>query len=279
MSEEAGPAVRRHAAAAAVATSALLIAVKLALAGATGSVAVLAEAAHSAANLLASLVSALGVRGGSGTAGALEGVLVLAAFAAVRDLGDPVDEVSIAIAGLAACAAVAGLAAVYVGRVARAGTSRELHVDAQHLRTSAATSALVAAALGLLALTGLDVLDGLAALAIAAVVARSGVNLMRAIRPGEEGLDAFEIAAVARALADGPPAVVGYRRLRARTVGPVRRIDVDVTVRRDVSAAHAASVRAEVAAALEERLPDARIVVHVVRPSPAGRPGGRRRVP
>jgi divalent metal cation (Fe/Co/Zn/Cd) transporter len=267
-----------------MATSALLIVVKLVLAVTTGSVAVLAEAARAAASLLASLVAALGARSGSGTAGAVEGVLVLAAsgviaFAALREIGDPVEEVAIGIAGLAACAALSALAAVYVGRVAADGASRALQADAQHLRTAAATSALVAGALGLLALTGLDVLDGLAALAIAAAVARSGIDLVRAIRPGDEGLAASEIAAVARALADGPPAVVGYRRLRARTVRDVRRIDVDVTVRRDVTDAQAASVRAAVLAALEERLPDARVVVQVVRPAPAGRPGRPRRVP
>ncbi len=99
------------------------------------------------------------------------------------------------------------------------------------------TSGLVAGTLGLIALTGLDALDALAALGIAVVIARHGVDLIRSVRPGDEGLDAAEIAAVARVLADGPPAVIGYRRLRARTAGGVRRIDVDVTVRRDATAA------------------------------------------
>ena len=131
------------------------------------------------------------------------------------------------------------------------------------------TSGLVAGTLGLIALTGLDALDALAALGIAVVVARRGVDLIRSVRPGDEGLDAAEIAAVARVLADGPPAVIGYRRLRARTAGGVRRIDVDVTVRRDATAAQVDTVRQTIGDALEERLPDARIVVHVVRPTAA----------
>jgi divalent metal cation (Fe/Co/Zn/Cd) transporter len=281
--EAAAEAQRRRAAALAMATSALLIVVKLALAVATGSSAILAEAAHSAATLVAALVAALGGRSG-GTAGALEGALVMAAagvigFAALRGLGDEVDALGAGLAGLALSALAAGLAARYVGRVARATGDRALHADAAHLRTTSVTSAVVAGTLGIVALTGLDPLDGLAALGIAFVVARVGLDLVRAVRPGNEGLDAGEIAVVARVLSAGPPTVIGYRRLRARTAGGVRRIDVDVTVRRDATEVQVAHVRSVITTALEEGLPDARVVVHLVRPTgPRGR-GGSRRVP
>ena len=244
----------------------------------TGSVAILAEATHSASMLVASIVAALGARGGSGDGGALEGGLVVAAagvivFAALRRLGDPVDALGPGIAGMAACSLVAGLVARYVGRRAEEASSRALQGDAASLRATSVTSGLVAGALALVALTGLDGLDALAALGIAGVVARGGVDLVRSVRPGDEGLDAAEIAAVARVLADGPPAVIGYRRLRARTAGGVRRIDVDVTVRRDATPPRSTRA-ADDRRRPRERLPDARIVVHVVRPTPAsGGPG------
>lgn len=280
--EGASSAERRRAAALAIVTSALLIALKLALAVATGSVAILAEAAHSAANLLASLVAALGARSSSATAGALEGLLVMAAagviaFAALRGFGDHVDALGLGLIGLAASSVVAGLAARHVSGVARRSASRALQADAAQLRTTSITSAVVAGTLGIVALTGLDGLDALAALGIATVIARSGLDLVRSIRPGTEGLDAAEIAVVARALSAGPAEVIGYRRLRARTSGGVRRIDVDVTVRRDATEVEVAHVRSVIAAALEEGLPNARVVVHLIRPSGGrGRPRPRR---
>jgi divalent metal cation (Fe/Co/Zn/Cd) transporter len=282
--EEASAAERRRAAALAIITSALLITLKLALAVVTGSVAILAEAAHSAANLLASLVAALGARSGSSTAGAFEGSLVIAAaavigYAAVRGLGDHVDVIGGGIVGLVASSVAAALAARYVGEVARTSESRALQADAAQLRTTSVTSAAVAGTLGIIALTGLDGLDALAALGIAVVIARSGLDLIRAVRPGNEGLDAVEIAAVARILAAGPSEVIGYRRLRARTAGGVRRIDVDVTVRRDATPVEIAHVRSALEWALEDGLPNARVVVHIVRPSSPRRPSRSRRVP
>lgn len=284
MDEAAGLPEGRRAATVALVAMAGLIAVKIALSVLTGSVAILAEAAYSASILVASIVTALGARSGSGTAGALEGGLVVAAagvivFAAVRRLGDPVDALGPGIAGMAACSLVAALAARHVGRVGRGAASRALQADAASLRATAITSGLVAGTLGLVALTGLDTLDALAALGIALVMARAGVDLVRSVRPGDEALAAAEIAAVARVLGAGPPQVIGYRRLRARTAGGVRRIDVDVTVRRDVTAAQVEVVRRTIGDALEERLPEARIVVHVVRPPAASGRSRSRRVP
>ena len=284
MAEAAGLPERRRAAALAMVAMAGLIAVKIVLSAVTGSVAILAEAAHSASILAASIVVALGARGGSGTAGALEGGIVVAAsgvivFAAVRRLGEPVDALGAGIAGMAACSLVAGLVARHVGHLAREASSRALQGDAASLRATSITSGLVAGALGLVALTGLDALDALAALGIALVVARGGVDLIRSVRPGYESLDAAEIAAVARVLSAGPPQVIGYRRLRARTTGGVRRIDVDVTVRRDATAAQVDTVRRTIGDALEEHLPEARIVVHVVRPPAVSGRSRERRVP
>ncbi len=262
-----------------------LIAVKIVLSAVTGSVAILAEAAHSASILAASIVAALGATRRLGTAGALEGGMVVAAAGVIvlrgglRGLGEPVDALGAGIAGMAACSLVAGLVARYVGRLARDASTRALQGDAASLRATSITSGLVAGTLGLVALTGLDALDALAALGIALVVARGGVDLIRSVRPGYESLDAAEIAAVARVLSAGPPQVIGYRRLRARTAGGVRRIDVDVTVRRDATAAQVDTVRRTIGDALEERLPEARIVVHVVRPPAASGRSRERRVP
>jgi divalent metal cation (Fe/Co/Zn/Cd) transporter len=84
---------------------------------------------------------------------------------------------------------------------------------------------------------------------------------------------------VAEALARGPEEVVGYGHVGARTAAGIRRIDVDVTVVRDVADARLDGIRGEIERAIGARLPEARIVVHLHRPpGPAGPTGeGRRR--
>ena len=281
--EPAG-ASRERAASLAMVTSGALIALKLVLALVTGSVAVLAEAAHSASDLLASIVAAIAVRGEDRAggpevqAGALEGVFVLGAagvivFAAVRRLGNPVDEPVVALTGMALATAVAAVVAARIGTVARRTDSRALAADAEHLRDAAATGALVVVALLLVELTGLRVFDSLTALVIAGVIARDGFGLLLGVRPGRDEPEPDEVAAVAAAVLDGPPEVIGYRRPRARTAAGIRRLDVDVTITRDVPREREAEIAAALEDGLGERLPGVRVVVVLGRP-PGGGPGG-----
>ena len=269
-------------------TSGALIVAKIVLALATGSVAVLAEAAHSAADLLASIVAAVAVRGegerrsADVEIGAVEGVFVCAAsavivFAALRQLGDPVDAPKTALLGMCVCAVVSGVAAVRIRRLGGDSPSRAQRSDVQHLRLSTVTTVIVVAALGLIELTDVLAFDALTAVAIALVVARAGVELLLGVRPGGEQLEPDELEAVTATVAAGPPEVVGYRHLRARTTGGMRRIDVDVTVRADVEGARAREVWSELHRDLSRRLPGVRVVVHVTRPEPSPvRPVGGR---
>ena len=275
MAEAAGLPERRRAAALAMVAMAGLIAVKLVLSAVTGSVAILAEAAHSASILVG--VDRRGARGtrrvrdGRGPGGRARGRGVRRdrVRGGARASASPVDALGAGIAGMAACSLVAGL----VARLRRAPGARGVVAGAAGRRGAACaatsiTSGLVAGALGLVALTGLDALDALAALGIALVVARGGrrPDPLRAARvrgPRRRG----DRRRRPRARRPARRTVIGYRRLRARTAGGVRRIDVDVTVRRDATAAQVDTVRRTIGDALEERLPDARIVVHVVRPT------------
>jgi cation diffusion facilitator family transporter len=272
---------RERAAFQAMLASGALIALKLVLALVTGSVAVLAEAAHSASDLLASIVAAIAVRGEDRAggpevqAGALEGVFVLGAaavivFATIRRLGNPVEEPVVALTGMAVATAVAAAVGARIGTVARRTGSRALAADAEHLRDAAATSALVVVALLLVELTDLPIFDSLTALVIAAVIAREGIGLLLGVRPGRDEPEPAEVAAVAAALADGPSEVIGYRRPRARTAGGIRRLDVDVTLRRDVPAAREDEIHAALQDTLGARLPGVRVVVTLGPPSGGG---------
>ena len=68
------------------------------------------------------------------------------------------------------------------------------------------------------------------------------------------------------ALASGPPEVVGYGRITARTAAGVRRIDIDVTVRADVDAGRMAAVSEQVRTDVSRRIPGRRVVIHLRKP-------------
>ena len=245
----AGPVTadaRGRAAALATATSAILIAVKVALALVTGSVAVLAEATHAAAELLRTIVAAFAARdegrpgGTPASAGRLEGGIVVvagvvAAFASLRTLGGDVDVPLVGIAGLLACALLARLVAARVSRVAAATGSAALAADARSLRSSQATAVLAAGALAIVVLADATFPDAVGGLLISGVVVRIGVELIQAARPGRERVGAAELAAISDELAAGPPEVVGYGKIVGRTAAGVRRIDIDVTLQAGVT--------------------------------------------
>jgi divalent metal cation (Fe/Co/Zn/Cd) transporter len=125
-------------------------------------------------------------------------------------------------------------------------------------------------ALLLVELTDLRVLDSLTALVIAGVIAREGFELLLGVRPGRDEPEPQEVSAIAAAILDGPAEVIGYGAARARTAGGIRRLDVDVAVRRDVDAARRAEIWEELQAGLGARLPGVRVVVRVTDPGDAG---------
>jgi divalent metal cation (Fe/Co/Zn/Cd) transporter len=269
-------------------TGAILIAVKVGLALATGSVAVLAEASHAAAELLRTIVVAMVVRGegrsgdGGGHPGVAEGLLVLAGasvalVASLRAFGDPVGRPYLAAGGLAACAIVAAVAADRVGTVAERTGSRALRADAASLRSSQWTAAAASLALLVVGLVDLDALDSLAGMGISVAVFRLGLELVQSSRPGRDRPSASELARVADAVADGPYEVVGFGRVTTRTAAGMRRLDVDVLVARSSDPERDRMVARNLRSRIAERLPGMRVVVHLRKPPPTASASRRRR--
>jgi divalent metal cation (Fe/Co/Zn/Cd) transporter len=277
---------RRRAASIATGTSAVLIAAKVALALVTGSVAALAEATHAAAELLRTIVAAFAARdegrpgGTPASAGALEGWIVVvagvvAAFASLRTLGGHVDVPLVGVAGLLACALLARLVAAHVSKVADATGSAALAADARSLRSSQATAVLAAGALTVVVLVGKAFPDVVGGLLISVVVVRVGVELIQAARPGNERIGGAELAAISEELAAGPPEIVGYGRVVGRTASGVRRIDIDVTLQAGVNPRRMAHIAQVLRAAIGQRVPGCRIVLHLRKPD---RPSRKARV-
>ncbi len=273
---------RRRAATLATATSGVLIAAKVALALVTGSVAVLAEATHAAAELLRTIVAAFAARdegrpgGAPASAGALEGAIVVvagvvAAFASLRTLGGHVEVPLTGIAGLLACALLARLVAARVTKVARATGSAALAADARSLRSSQATAVLAAGALAIVVLADASFPDAVGGLLISGVVVRIGIDLIRAARPGHERVAASELAAISEELAAGPPEVVGYGRVAGRTAAGFRRIDIDVTLQAGVAPQRMTEIANVLRTTIGRRVPGCRIVLHLRKPDKPSR--------
>jgi cation diffusion facilitator family transporter len=264
----------------------LLIAIKLAAGIASGSLGLLAEAAHSGTDLAAALLTFFAVsvavrpadRGhpfghakaqnlaALAEAGFLIGVsLVIAAFAVARLAGVAGTEVDATWWTFAAIAVVIAIDAsrVYVSsRGARDHRSEALRASALHFGSDLAGTLAVLAGLTAAAL-GFPEGDAIAALFVAALVILAAARLLRRnvdvlMDRASEGA---ELAAREAIGALDPP--VELRRLRVRQAGGAHFADVVIGIAPGaaVGQGHAAADRVE--EALHACLPDADVVVHV----------------
>jgi cation diffusion facilitator family transporter len=278
------------AAAVSIASNAALIALKLAAAAITGSIAILSEALHSSIDLVASVIAFVSVRKADepadfehpyghekveNVAATIEGMLIivgagvivyeavhrLAVSASVDQLG-----IGIAVIGLSAVANI--FVSQFLSRQARRHDSPALFGDAAHLGTDALTSLGVLVGLLLVQITGADAIDSAVAIAVAVVIVFAGVRILRRSAavlvdeaPPPEEMDRIE-AAIARARAEAPE-VVGYHKLRARTTGRRRYIDLHVQFISGTSLEHAHDVAHRLRDAIESDLGDAEVLIHV----------------
>jgi len=271
-----------------IASNATLIAIKIAAAAVTGSIAILTEAIHSLIDLVASVVAFVSVRKADEPADAdhpyghekveslaanIEGMLILVgagiivfeathrlvAGAEVESLG-----VGIAVMGFSVVANL-GVSTV-LSRQARAHESPALEGDAAHLRADALTSGGVLFGLLLVQVTGIVAFDSITALVVAAVIVTAGLRIMRRSSgvlvdealPGAE-LDRIE-AAIAAARTEE---VAGYHKLRARRAGARRYVDLHVQFRSGTSLERAHELAHRMRDEIESSLPSAEALIHV----------------
>jgi cation diffusion facilitator family transporter len=288
-----GPVARftkPRAAAVSIASNSALIALKLAAAAITGSVAILSEALHSMIDLVASVIAFVSVRKADepadvehpyghekveNVAAAIEGMLIIVGagvivYEAVHRLavGASVDNLGVGIAVIGFSAVANGAVSQFLSRQARRHDSPALAGDAAHLGTDALTSLGVLVGLLLVQITGANAIDSAVALAVAAVIVFAGIRILRRSAavlvdeaPPREEMDRIE-AAIARARADEPE-VVGYHKLRARTTGRRRYIELHVQFRSGTSLERAHDLAHELRDAIETDLGNAEVLIHV----------------
>jgi cation diffusion facilitator family transporter len=288
-----GPVARfskPRAAAVSIASNSALIALKLAAAAITGSVAILSEALHSMIDLVASVIAFVSVRKADepadvehpyghekveNVAAAIEGMLIIVGagvivYEAVHRLvvGASVDQLGVGIAVIGFSAVANGAVSQFLSRQARRHDSPALAGDAAHLGTDALTSLGVLLGLILVQVTGANAIDSAVAIAVAAVIVFAGIRILRRSAavlvdeaPPREEMDRIE-AAIARARADEPE-VVGYHKLRARTTGRRRYIELHVQFRSGTGLERAHDLAHELRDAIESDLGNAEVLIHV----------------
>ncbi len=286
----AGGVSKSAAAGVSIAYNATLIALKVAAAIVTGSVAILSEALNSSIDLVASVIAFVAVRRADeppdvehpyghekveNVAASIEGVLIIggAAFIIVESIGrlvngnTEVESLGIGIAVIAFSTLSAAAVSVFLRRQARKHDSPALRGDAAHLGADALTSAGVLIALALLKLTGVEQLDAAVAIVFSGFIVLTGLNIIRRAAgvlvdeaPPPEEMDRIE-AAIARARADEPE-VVGYHKLRARTTSRRRYIELHVQFQSGTSLERAHDVAHELRNAIETDLGNAEVLIH-----------------
>jgi cation diffusion facilitator family transporter len=260
-----------------VAASAGITVAKGAAGLATGSLALISDAAHSLLDVASTTMTWLAVRVagkpadaehhyGHGKVESLAALLQTAllfllsgavAFEGLRRLatGDTEVQPSWAAVGVL-------LAAIVVDawrwraltRVARETGSEALAADALHFSSDLVNSVLVLAALGAAAL-GYPQCDALVAIGVAMFIAVAGFRLAR--RTVDTLLDAAPtgVAEAARAKAEGVPGVVSTERVRVRPAGGRLLGEVGVEVSRTLPIERVAAIRDRIADALARSWP------------------------
>jgi cation diffusion facilitator family transporter len=297
LSLQAGRPVKMRAAGLSIVSNVTLIALKVVAGAVTGSVAILTEALHSAIDLIASIVAWFSVRKADvpadedhryghykleDLAAAIEGILILVgsgviAFEAIRKLVEstPVERLGFGMAVMAV-SGVANLAvSTYLYRQARATESPALAGDAAHLRTDALTSFGVLVGLALVDVTGADWLDPTVALIVASAIVYSGVRILT--RSGrvlvDEALPPAELQAIREAVRSfAGQGVVGYHKLRTRSAGSRRYVDLHVQFRAGTTLEEAHETAHALQAAIEARVRNADVLIHL-EPADRVRPG------
>jgi cation diffusion facilitator family transporter len=278
------------AAAVSIASNSVLIGLKLAAAAITGSVAILSEALHSMIDLVASVIAFVSVRRADqpadvehpyghekleSLAASIEGMLILVGAAlivyeAVQRLvsGAEVEKLGIGIAVLGFSAVANVFVSLFLRRQARRHASPALAGDAAHLGTDALTSVGVLVGLALVQITGANAIDSAVAIAVAIVIVASGVRIMRRSAsalvdeaPPPAEMDRIE-AVVARKRAEAPE-IVGYHKLRARSAGRRRYIDLHLQFRSGTTLERAHELAHELRDAIEAELGNAEVLIHV----------------
>lgn len=278
---------KTRAASLSVASNTLLIFLKVMVGLLTGAVSVLAEAIHSALDLVAAVIAFFGVRAADKPAdrehpfghgkwenvsGTVEAILIFVAaiwiiYEAVNRIlhGAEVELLGWGIAVMLVSVIANTLVSRHLFKVAKATDSVALEADAQHLRTDVITSAGVLTGLALVQFTGLTVLDPIIAMAVALIIIKAAYDILKKSFGGivDTGLPDGEEKLIADVLREHRAQLTGFHSLRTRKAGAQRFAELHLVMPRAASVEEAHRMCDHLENDLRERLPGLEITLHV----------------
>ena len=301
----AQPNIKTRAASVSVASNTALVAGKLCVGLAIGSVSIISEAIHSGIDLVAALIAWWAVRASSAPAddehpfghgkfenlsGVIEALLILVAaiwivVEAAKKLlhPEPLGSTGLGIAIMAVSSVVNLFVSNWLMRVGRQTDSIALTADAWHLRTDVYTSAGVMTGLGVIAIAhrlapnrSFDWVDPVVALAVAVFITKAAAKLtLGAVRDLlDSRLPLDELGAI-EAYMRSRDDILGYHDLRTRKAGGWRFVEIHLELPPDMSVRESHSIAHGVSLDIQERLPSTSVMVHVD-PSDEDPPSSRR---
>jgi cation diffusion facilitator family transporter len=251
----------------------------------TGSIAVLAEAIHSATDLIASFIAYFAVKVadappdeihpyGHGKiesfSGLAEAIFILVgggfiAFEAIRAFlsGYATKHHALSMGVMAFSALLNFFLSKYLHKVAKKTESIAIEADAQHLSIDVWTSLGVFIGLFLVYLTQKSFFDPFVALCVALLTLYTGYKVsQKALAPLlDTRLPAEEIAQL-EAILENDPRVFSWHKLRTRRAGSERHVDVHVQLEDDLTLRDAHAVTEEIEDAMRATLSNLEVIIH-----------------
>ncbi len=263
-----------------------LTAAKAAVGFATGSLAILTDAAHSFIDLLATVMTYFAVRVGDKPAddehhyghGKIESISALAETALLFVLAaiviweaghrlwegsHEVEATPIAFAVILGAIVVDFFRSRALTRIAHKTSSEALHADALHFSSDLWASVAVLIGLGGIAL-GFSWADSAAAIAVSVLICIAAWKLGRKTVETLTDTAPEGITERVRSLLARVNGVVAVERVRARKVGPTTFVDLDVATSRTLPLDRVAAIKDEIVQRLRAELGEAEIAVTVV---------------
>lgn len=277
---------KRLAATVSVISNSALVVLKLLVGLLSGSVSILAEALHSANDLVASVIALVSIRiaerppdrehpyghgKAEGISAAVEAALIVGAAVwivaeALQKIvkQQPIEHLSWSAAVMLVSVVLNTLVTRYLFRVAREEDSPALESDAHHLATDVYTSLGVAVGLVVVWLTGWHIVDSLVAIAVALLILRIGLGLtMQSLHHLMDArLPTAEISLVENILSS-ETRIHSWHNLRTRKSGNTRHIDLHIVFRNDATLLEAHKVADGLEKRIAQELAPAHVVIHV----------------
>jgi len=280
-------ATKEGAAKLAIVAVSLLIVIKTVASILTGSIAIRADAIHSAIDLFGVIVGYIGIRiaskppderhpFGHGKAENIAGVVIAGlifiaagtiAYQAISRLisGAAVELVTIGIYVTAAALAINLAVSWYALRVARATDSLALEATARDMFADVLSSGAVLVGLILVRLTGIAILDPIVALLVAILMARTAYLTMKKSFGGlmDIRLPRAEEDEIIACIREHGDLIAGSHKIRTRKAGSQRYIDFHLVVSKHLSVEQAHQLCDKIELEIENRLSDTSVTIHV----------------